>query len=72
MKKDIDISQKIINIDGVPKKVGKTSIFYSTFFLNLICGVLSFFFSYWWAVSIAGMMGTISGFGAWFFFTILI
>lgn len=66
--KDIDISQKIINIDGVPKKVGRTSIFWSMFFLNLFCGVFSFFFSYWKAASITSMMGTISGFGAWLFF----
>jgi hypothetical protein len=67
-EKDVDISQKIVNIDGVPKKLGKTSAFYSTFFLNFVCGVLSFFLSYWCTTSIAGMMGSISGFGAWYEF----
>ncbi|KAA6388966.1 MAG: hypothetical protein EZS28_015507 [Streblomastix strix] len=60
----VGIDQRKVNIDGIPRRIGKISEFFVIFSFNLVFGIITFIPSYYYHdSSISRRMGTIAGFG---------
>lgn len=61
------LESNVVNIDGIPRPVGKISVFIRTLIITMFLGIFSFFPLYLFCESSAALMGCISGLGCWFF-----